>query len=103
MGHLVYGPDAHSYTIDDRTIAHLKAAVFSKLRRGETFTLTLGSSVTGRGRETIWITQSIPLRFVSDEDAPVMLNRQWVEDLVAAANTNSGMRIVAEPVLALAS
>ncbi|MGR2752877.1 DUF7882 family protein [Agromyces arachidis] len=105
MGRLVYGFDGHNYVIDDRTLRHLRAAIFAKLRRREPFALTLrGHATMGHAAETVWVEPAIPLRFVFDSEESGPLEREWLERLVAAANSAGGMHIdteVTEPPLAL--
>ncbi|HEX6955532.1 MAG TPA: hypothetical protein VF156_11685 [Agromyces sp.] len=105
MGQLAYGFDGHHYVIDDRTLRHLRAAMFAKLRRREPFALTLrGDATAGSAAETLWIEPAIPLRFVFDEAESGPLDREWLERLVAAANSAGGMQVETEemePPLAL--
>jgi len=95
MGTLFYGDQA--IELDDHTLAHLKVAVVTKLRRGESFTL---SWVHGEGRQggrtTIWMHESIPLRFeFSEAEAPV-LHREWIERILRSANTTGGIQLTSE-------
>ena len=65
MGTLYYGDVATPIEIEDRALAHVKVVIATKLRRGESFTLSWthgpGQEV---GRSTVWLHPSIPLRFV---------------------------------------
>ena len=65
MGFLYYGSSESPITIPDRVLAHAKVVIATKLRRGESFTMSWrhpsGEQV---GRSTIWIQPSIPLRLV---------------------------------------
>jgi hypothetical protein len=97
VGRFIYGTDAEVYEIEDRTLAHLKTAILAKLRLNQTFTLTLGPEHGAGERQALWLTPSIPLRFVSDSVDRFTLNRAWVEQLVMSANTGGGMVLVAEP------
>lgn len=98
MGTLYYGDAATPIDIEDRALAHLKVVIATKLRRGESFTLSWthgpGQDV---GRSTVWLHPSIPLRFVFDEPEPALLSRAWVEDLVNSANSSGGLLLVPEP------
>jgi len=107
MGTLFYADQA--IEMDDRTLAHLKVAVVTKLRRGESFTLSWthgdGQPV---GRTTIWMHEAIPLRFEFNEPHPPELHREWIEDILRSANTTGGIQLTAEnmdtgPVPAVAS
>jgi len=97
MGQLAYGIDGHCYEVDDTTLRHLRAAVIAKLRRKEPFPLTLRSPGTGAAAETLWIQPSIPLRFVFETEESGHLDREWLEKLVAAANSAGGMHVELEP------
>lgn len=103
MGHLAYGFEGQRYAIDDLTLRHLRAAMIAKLRRREPFALTLRGNVSGGVAETLWIEQAIPLRFVFDTEDTGPLDREWLERLVAAANSAGGMQVELESWLALAS
>ena len=104
MGRLAYGIDGHHYEVDDTTLRHLRAAMIAKLRRREPFALTLRSPGTGAAAETLWVQPSIPLRFVFDDAESAPLDREWLEKLVAAANSAGGMQVELDsvrPALAL--
>ena len=105
MGDLYYGMNAARVEIPDRLLAHLKVVIATKLRRGESFTLSW-QHAPGEpgGRSTIWLEPSIPLRFVFDSDDPEMLNPEVIRDLAAAANSSGGLSVslgdtVPEPVI----
>lgn len=95
MGTIFYGTTP--IRIEDRALGHLKVVISTKLRRGESFTLSWrhpdGDDV---GRETIWIHPSIPLRFVFDDSEPAQLSRSWIEDLANSANSSGGIMLVPE-------
>jgi hypothetical protein len=85
--------------IDDRLLAHLKVVIVTKLRRDEKFTFSWKYSVQDdEGRSTIWLHPAIPVQFVFGEDMAPELNREWLEALIATANTGDGLRLVPEPV-----
>lgn len=97
MGTLYYGDSGTPIGIDDRALAHLKVAITTKLRRGESFTLSWRhSDDQPRGRSTLWLHASIPLRFVFDEPEAPELSRQWIEDLMRSANSTGGILLVPE-------
>jgi len=73
-------------------LAHLKVVIATKLRRSESFTLTwVHPDDQPAGRSVIWISPSIPLRFVQDDPEPIELNRAWIEDLARSASSSSGI------------
>ena len=97
MGTIYYGGSATEIHIDDRTLAHLKAVIATKLRRSESFTLSWRHpDDQPRGRSTIWLHPSIPLRFVFDDPDPIELSRRWIEELGSSANSSGGITLVAE-------
>jgi len=84
--------------MEDRALAHLKVVIATKLRRGESFTLSwTHTDGSEPGRSTVWLHPSIPLRFVFDDPEPTMLSRAWIEELAASANSSGGLMLVAEP------
>ena len=97
MGTLYYADQA--IEMDDWTLAHVKVAVVTKLRRGESFTLSWehGEAEPG-GRTTIWMHESIPLRFEFEESEPPELRREWIETILRSANTTGGIHLTAEDI-----
>ena len=97
MGTIYYGGSATPIHIEDRALAHLKVVIATKLRRGESFTVSWWHPEDeARGRSTIWLHPSIPLRFVFDDPEPAELSRDWIEDLAMSANSSGGINLVAE-------
>jgi len=95
MGTLFYADQA--IEMDDRTLAHLKVAVVTKLRRGESFTLSWAhGDGQPAGRTTIWMHESIPLRFEFADPVPPALHREWIEQILRSANTTGGIQLTAE-------
>lgn len=97
VGTIYYGGSATPIHIEDRALAHLKVVVATKLRRGESFTLSWRHpDDEPRGRSTIWLHPSIPLRFVFDEPNPPELSREWLEEMSQTANSSGGITLVPE-------
>lgn len=97
MGTIYYGGSATPIHIEDRALAHLKVVIATKLRRDESFTVSWRHPEDQpRGRTTIWLHPSIPLRFVFDDPEPTTLSREWIEDLANSANSSGGISLVAE-------
>jgi|SRR6478735_8665953 len=97
MGTMYYGGSAMPIRIDDRALAHLKVVLATKLRRSESFTLSWPHAEDQpRGRSTLWIHPSIPLRFVFDDPEPAVLSRAWIEELAQSANSSGGIALIAE-------
>ena len=95
MGTLFYAGEA--IPMDDRTLAHLKVAVVTKLRRGESFTLSWAHpDGDPAGRTTIWMHETIPLRFEFLEPEAPALHREWIEEILRSANTTGGIQLTPE-------
>ena len=97
MGTIYYGGSATPIHIEDRALAHLKVVIATKLRRDESFTVSWKHpDDQPRGRSTIWLHPSIPLRFVFDDPDPTDLSREWIEELANSANSSGGITLIAE-------
>ena len=97
VGTIYYGGSATPIHIEDRALAHLKVVIATKLRRNESFTVSWQHPEDQpRGRSTLWLHPSIPLRFVFDDPEPAELSRAWIEDLANSANSSGGIMLVAE-------
>jgi len=97
MGTIYYGGSATPIHIEDRALAHLKVVIATKLRRGESFTVSWQHpDDQPRGRSTIWLHPSIPMRFVFDDPEPTPLSREWIEQLAHSAHSSGGISLVAE-------
>jgi hypothetical protein len=94
VGQLFYGNDSQPAELPDRVLAHVKAIAATKLRRGESFTLTWRHSegVPG-GRSTLWLNPSIPLRFVFANPEGEMLDQNILKRLANDAASSSGLTI----------
>ncbi len=94
---MYYGGGAMPIHIEDRALAHLKVVIATKLRRDESFTVSWRHpDDQPRGRSTIWVHPSIPLRFVFDDPEPAELSRTWIEELANSANSTGGIMLIAE-------
>jgi len=94
---MYYGGEATPIDIDDRALAHLKMVIITKLRRGESFTVSWQHPEDRpRGRSTLWLHPAIPLRFVFEDPESPVLNRAWLEELANTANSTGGIQLVAE-------
>ena len=97
MGTIYYGGSATPIHIEDRALAHLKVVIATKLRRNESFTVSWRHpDDQPRGRSTLWLHPSIPLRFVFDDPEPTELSRDWIEHLASSANSSGGITLIAE-------
>ncbi|MDR6971058.1 hypothetical protein [Leifsonia shinshuensis] len=97
MGRLIYGTQAQEYEFDDRTLAHVKIALVTKLRRHESFLLNWQiAAELGGGRMSLWISREIPLAFVFTETHPPKLNERWMEALLHTSQRTGGMELISE-------
>ncbi len=98
MGHLLYGSPPTQLEIDDRTLAHLQIVIVGKLRRNESFTLTIpGDDTTGIGRRTLWMNCTIPVQFSYFGSKMPAVNKEWIIVLDRAASSGQGLFPVKEP------
>ena len=97
MGTIYYGGSDTPIHIEDRALAHLKVVIATKLRRGESFTVSWRHPEDQPGgRSTVWLHPSIPLRFEFDAAEAPDLSRTWIEELANSASSTGGIMLVAE-------
>lgn len=99
MGYLHYGP-SQIFRFDDRSLAHLRTVVVAKLIQQESFLFTWKDSGI---RRSIWMHPAIPVQFEFDSTESPQLNRGWVEELMASANSTGGLKLRPEPAPGVAS
>ncbi|MFJ4037400.1 hypothetical protein ACIPVB_04900 [Microbacterium sp. NPDC090007] len=98
MAKLFYGTTAEPIVIDDRMLAHVKVVAATKLRRGESFTLSwVHGDDEPIGRSTIWLQPSIPLRFVFDSEQPEALDQNLLKRMANDANSSRGLSLDIDP------
>ncbi|KTR95818.1 von Willebrand factor A [Microbacterium testaceum] len=93
MAKLYYGSDTAPVTLPDRLLGYIKVITATKLRRGESFTLTWSGAEGDTGRSTIWLQPSIPLRFVFDSAEPEQLNGDYLRALADQSNSATGLNV----------
>lgn len=94
MGFLFYGSSERPIRIPDSVLAHVKVVIATKLRRGESFTMSWRHPDGEEGgRSTIWIQPSIPLRFVFGTVEPEKLDPALLQTYAHSANSSSGLTI----------
>lgn len=94
MGLLFYGSSERAIRIPDGVLAHIKVVIATKLRRGESFTMSWRHPDEEEGgRSTIWIQPSIPLRFVFGSVEPETLDPALLQSFANSANSSSGLTI----------
>ncbi|WP_405371871.1 MULTISPECIES: hypothetical protein [unclassified Microbacterium] len=92
MGNLYYGNVDQPIVMPDRVLAHLAAVATTKLRRSESFVVSLkGTDGEGEGRTTLWFQPAIPLRFVYDQAEPMALNPATLREMADQATSNGGL------------
>jgi len=100
MGTLYYGGSSTAIRIQDLALAHLKAVISAKLRRGESLTVSWRHpSGQADGRSTVWINPSMPIRFVFDEPETPALSRHQLEELSNASHSAGGVVLATEDML----
>lgn len=89
----------NQYEFDSVVLAHLKVVVVHKLRRREAFYLNWPRGVSqGSGRMSIWISPDVPISFDVPELTKQQWHPEWVEEMIEAANTDSGVDVLGIPV-----
>lgn len=97
MGTLTYDSKL-SADFDDRILAHLQLVIGAKLRRNEAFYFSWKDDASiGKGRSVVWVHPAVSLSFKYDESGAPSINRGWVDELMALANSPAGLRLSAEP------
>jgi hypothetical protein len=94
MGKLVYGAIQREITIEDRLLAHLEVVILSRLRRNNAFALRwVERAEVGDGRRTVWVHQDSDLYFEYDDAEQAELDRELLDRLAKAADTNTGINL----------
>ncbi|KJQ53373.1 DUF7882 family protein [Microbacterium sp. SA39] len=87
MGRLRYDGTSEPILIEDKTLAHLKIVIATKLRRQESFMMTwrpIDHAVDQRA--TVWIHPAIPLQFGFDSADPPPVDPHLIADMMKALN-----------------
>lgn len=92
MGQLLYGYAAPPITIDDRILQYIQTLTATKLRRHESFTLTVALP-DGKGHQTLWMQPAVPMRFTFDRRESEELNLALLRTLLQAASSSSGITV----------
>lgn len=100
MGTIYYGSGngdlAAGIEMDDDLLAHLKQVIVAKLRRGESFIVTLPALEHGCDvRAVLWMNPSVPIRFVIDQADRLPLDNDRLEAMMIEADTVRGIVLVA--------
>ncbi|RFA16355.1 hypothetical protein B7R21_01955 [Subtercola boreus] len=98
MGILLYGNPSIEIAFDDRALTHLQIVITAKLRRRESFVFSWTDSPdAGSGRSSIWVDASSTLYYRFHGSRIPSINRLWIEELMASANSGGGLFFSAEP------
>jgi hypothetical protein len=80
VGTLFYGAARTPIRIDDRILAHLKAVVTAKMRRGEGFLISwTDSAEVGHGRSSVWVHPTCDIHYKFDGGAAPKLDPSLLE------------------------
>ncbi|MGN7978080.1 DUF7882 family protein [Microbacterium sp. 22195] len=94
MGTMYYGASGFPVHIKDRALAHLQVVVTTKLRRGESFTVSWSHhDDEPPGRSSIWLHPAVPLRFVFEDFEVPELSRQYLAGLANSANSSGDIHL----------
>lgn len=94
MGYLHYGDSGQGIEVPDSLLAHLKVVITTKLRRRESFTLSWRHNPgQPHGRSSLWLQESIPLRFVFVSSAPAELQPSVLQEFTRMANSTAGLTV----------
>lgn len=98
MGTLIYGNAKIEVAFDDRALTHLQIVITTKLRRRESFLFSWTDARSlGSGRGSIWLDPSSTLYYRFLGSRPPAINRAWIEQLMASANSGTGLYYSPEP------
>lgn len=98
MGRFIY-PSGVKVEFSDRALHHLEQVITTKLRRGEKFIFSWQEDASvGYGRTAVWLSAGVPLSFRYRDSRRAPFNKAWLEQLMLAADSPSGLFPLPEPV-----
>lgn len=99
MGTFVYGDSGDvKLRLPDRVLLHLEYVITGKLRRGEKFLFSWNDdAAAGHGRTTVWLSTGSTLSFAYSDNRREALNRDWLKELMQAADSPAGLHLTPEP------
>ena len=89
MGQLHYG-GLESFEFDDHTLTHLRTVILGKMNLQESLVFTW---VDGAQQHSVWLHPSIPIHFEFDSVQLPDIDPEWLERLLAAANSPTGLHV----------
>ncbi|WP_207770730.1 hypothetical protein [Microbacterium testaceum] len=93
MGQLFYGSDPQPIEMDDRLLQYLQVVLTTKLRRGESFTITWTDTASEHSRTTLWIQPAISMRFQFSSPESQRLSGGYLRQLADSAALSSGLML----------
>ncbi|PRY69559.1 hypothetical protein B0I08_102235 [Glaciihabitans tibetensis] len=79
-------------------LTHLQIVLNAKLRRHEGFFFTwVDATESGNGRSSIWLHTGVPLFIQYSSSERHEINREWLDQLTASANSANGLSLSTEP------
>lgn len=96
MGTLLYG-NGSGIQLDDRTLEHLRLAMAVRLRRGESFMVSLPIDELGVGsRRNLWVSPAVPLQFIATGSRTPTLNRIWIQAMGESEDSTGTLTVMPE-------
>ncbi|MBO1902714.1 hypothetical protein J4H92_12230 [Leucobacter weissii] len=96
MGTLIYGGSSR-FDLDDRTLEHVKVVVVARLRKRESFMLSLPQrGPFAVGSSSVWISPDVPIGFQFSSSRAGPLSRRWIQALMAMSYAPGGLAVVPE-------
>lgn len=93
MGYLYYTPQ-QVFRFDDKLLTHLRTVIISKFLQQESFIFTWSDDGLQR---SIWLHPTLPVSFEFEANDVPPVNPEWVNELLALANSPTGLRLVPDP------
>ncbi|RWZ50060.1 ATP-dependent DNA ligase [Labedella phragmitis] len=89
MGMLKYG--TREIAVEDRILAHISVIVTQKLRRRESFLLTLPASDRRMATEAMWMSCNSDIAFAYSGNRVPSLNHAWLEQMMTESFSAHGL------------
>lgn len=97
VGKFIYQDDVKA-VFSDRILEHLQFVITTKLRRGEKFLFSWHDDASlGHGRTTVWLSGGSSISFAFSDSRREQLSRPWLDELMRAADSPSGLYPLPEP------
>jgi hypothetical protein len=94
MGRLIYGARGVRIEMEDLLLAHLQVLAISKLRRGESFSMSWSEQIDGIDcSRSIWLNPQVELVWEYTSVRPSKLDPRRLESMATQAASNGGLNI----------